>query len=217
MSQPSSPSFTRYIFSLLALCALIQSINWDIVEIITFWLRSIWSSLAVTELCCGKLLPNRSERKLQRYLDSGVDWYRGRNCWTSCWTGWWLAAASGILACSTRGRLAFLLLFVCCPFSFSLSQLLLRRLYKLTQNTEVIFLYRWHRVSLLKAENTLLVHGMEQTARASLCACYKVPCISHQINIKCMKCFSSSLYRRNVKTLFDFCCLNLGQRNLDYE
>ena len=138
MSEPS-PSFTRYIFSLLALSARIQSINWDIVEIITLWLRSIWSSSATTELGSVKSSPNRSERKLQQYSDSGEDWYRGRDWWTPCWTGWWAAAASGIVACVSRGSLTCLLPFLCCPFWFSLSQLLLRLLYGLIQNTEVIF------------------------------------------------------------------------------
>ena len=133
------PSFARHILSLLALSAFIQTINWDIVEIITFWLRCIWLSLATTELGSGKSSANRPERKLQQYSDSGEDWYRGRDWWTPCWTGWWVAAASGIVACSTRGKLAVLLRFLCCLLSFSLSQLLLRLLCGLTQNTVLIF------------------------------------------------------------------------------
>lgn len=117
--------------------------SWDIIESITCWLRSALSSLAPIVFDSGESLSNRSERKLSGYSGSGEVWYRVRgvnDCWTPWWTGWWVtnssceAAESGIVACSTSGRLTFLLLFLCCLFSFSLSQLLLWFLYGLTQN-----------------------------------------------------------------------------------
>lgn len=152
--------------------------SWDIIESITCWLRSAWSSLASIVFDFGKLLSNRSERKLSGDSGSGEVWYRVRginDCWTRDWTGWWVTnssceeAESGIVACSTSGRLTFLLLSLCCLFSFSLSQLLLWLLYGLTQNKGHFF-YRWYRVHFNWKHHLRNFSHMETNARACTCS-----------------------------------------------